>query len=217
MNVTGLRVAIADDHPVFRDGLQAALEAHGAEVVGTAADGESIVALVVEALPDVVVMDLDMPTVSGIEATARIAAAAPSVRVLVVTMHEDDAALFEAMRAGAAGYVSKSAGSQEILSAVTQVATGGLAFGPDIARRVQQVFSDRRAPGDHPFPSLTARELEVLGLLADGLDNAAIANRLAISPKTAKNHVSNIFTKLCVADRAEAIIRARDAGFGSRS
>ena len=215
MTLAGLRVVIADDHPVFRDGLLALLESWQAEVVGLAADGVEVLDLVLEHQPDAVVMDINMPKMSGIEATRRIRDAAPHVKVLVVTMHEDDDSLFAAMRAGAVGYLLKGATPAEITAAVAQVAAGGLVLGPGVASRVRDYFAGRvPTPAHNPFPELTQRERELLELVAAGLDNASIATRLGITHKTVKNHVSNIFTKLRVADRAHAIIRARDAGLG---
>ena len=214
-----LRLLVCDDHPVYRDGL-AALLGHlpGIQVVGTAADGHEAVARAAELQPDVVVMDLQMPGLHGIEATARITADSPHVAVLVLTMYDDDESVFAAMRAGARGYLLKGAAQHEIARAVSAVAGGEAIFGPAVARRVAAFFagSSQTAPASPPqaFPQLTAREREVLDLLAAGRSNAQIAATLHLSPKTVRNNVSNVFAKLQVAGRAEAIIRARDAGLG---
>lgn len=211
-----VRVVLADDHPVFRLGLRALLDA-AAEVlvVGDAASGTEAVALALDLRPDVVVMDLDMPEVGGIEATRRITAAAPEVAVLVLTMFEDDDSVFAAMRAGARGYVVKGADSPEVLRAIAAVAEGEAIFGPSVARRVLGYLTRPLAARDpRVFPELTDREREILELIASGTSNGQIASRLSLSPKTVRNNVSSIFTKLQVADRAEAIVRARRAGLG---
>jgi DNA-binding NarL/FixJ family response regulator len=164
--------------------------------------------------PDVILMDIQMPTLNGIEATRRIVQASPHIAVIVVTMFEDDNSVFAAMRAGARGYVLKGADQEEMLRTIRAVARGEALFGPAIAARLMSFFS-APVPGlAEVFPELTAREREILDLIAQGRDNAAIAHRLVLSVKTVRNHVSNIFSKLQVADRAEAIIRARDAGLG---
>jgi DNA-binding NarL/FixJ family response regulator len=208
-----VRVLLADDHPVYRDGLAALLGSlDGVEVVGTAADGVEAVDGARELQPDVVVMDVQMPRLDGIEATRAITADSPHIGVVVLTMAEEDQTLFAAMRAGARGYLLKGANQAEILRAITAVADGQAIFGPAIARRVADFFSGTPTAG--PFPQLTEREHEVLSLVAAGRSNAQIATELYLSPKTVRNNVSNIFAKLHVADRAEAIIRARDAGLG---
>ncbi len=208
-----LRVVVADDHPMFRDGLRVLLATEPQiELVGEAATGEEAVELVLAVQPDVAVMDLRLPGISGIEATRRIVAAAPHVGVLVITMFEDDESVFASMRAGARGYLLKGADHDEIVRAVAAVANGEAVFGPGVARRVLGYFA-----GSSPspaFPELTAREREVLELVAAGQGNGAIAETLFVSDKTVRNHVSNILTKLCAADRAQAIVRAREAGFG---
>lgn len=212
------RVVLADDHPVYRDGLRMMLDSTGlVEVVGTAADGLQAVALATELRPDVMVLDLQMPGVDGLAATERIVAAVPETGVLVLSMHEDDDTVLAAMRAGARGYLLKGADQTEILRAITAVAGGEVIFGQALATRVSGYFT-RMARGDvpqaTPFPQLTAREREVLDLIAAGMSNADIAERLYLSPKTVRNNVSNVFAKLQVADRGQAIIQARDAGLG---
>ncbi|GIH92042.1 response regulator [Planobispora siamensis] len=212
------RVLLADDHPVYRDGLRMMLASTGAvDVVATAADGVEAVVLAERLRPDVVVMDLQMPKLGGTEATRRIVASRPGTGVLVLTMHDDDESVFAAMLAGARGYLVKGADQVEILRAITAVAGGEVIFGPALAGRVTAYFArlaTLRPAAEEPFPQLTAREREVLDLIAAGLSNRAIAERLVLAPKTVRNNVSNVLAKLQVADRAEAIIRARDAGLG---
>ena len=216
-----LRVLVCDDHPVYRDGLSMLLSSlDGLEVVGVAADGREAVERARELRPDVVVMDLQMPQMNGIEATGAIVAAAPDTAVLVLTMYEDDESVFAAMKAGARGYLLKGANQSEIARAVTAVAEGDLILGPSLARRAAAYFGavamsarPPEAPAS-PFPQLTTREHEILHLLAAGQSNADIASSLFLSPKTVRNNVSAIFAKLQVASRAEAIVRARDAGLG---
>ena len=211
-----IRVVIADDHPVFRDGLRGILaSAPDIEVVAEAATGDEAVDAAAAHQPDVVVMDLHMPDLNGIEATRRIVHHSPHVGVLVLTMLEDDASVFAAMRAGARGYLLKGADKTEIVRAVQAIASGEAIFGPAIAHRVIDYFAaDNSADPPLAFPELTDREREVLDLIAQGLNNDTIARQLFLSPKTIRNHVSNIFTKLQVADRAQAIVRAREAGLG---
>jgi len=213
-----IRILIADDHPVFRFGLRALLQTEpGAEVVGEATTGEEAVALTAELKPDIVLMDLNMPDVNGIEATRRILQKNPDVGILVITMFDDDS-VFAAMRAGARGYILKGAEGEETLRAIRAVANGEAIFSPAVAERVMQFFAQSPSTEPEPaFPELTPREYEVLALLAQGLTNSAIAEQLVLSPKTVRNHVSNIFSKLQVADRAEAIIRAREAGLGDQA
>jgi len=212
-----LRIIVADDHPVYRGGLEVLLATvPGIEVAGTAATGTEAVTRAEELMPDVVVMDLNMPELDGIEATRRIVAAHPSIGVLVLTMHDDDDSVFAAVKAGARGYLLKGADQHEIEHAVHTVAAGGVVFGPALATRIAAYVGNRPdGPAPPSFPQLSARELEVLDLVAAGRNNHAIARELFLSEKTVRNHVSNIFTKLQVADRAEAIVRARDAGLGS--
>jgi DNA-binding NarL/FixJ family response regulator len=214
------RLLLADDHPTFRRGLRMTLAsaADQFEVVGEAATGAEAVTKAAELQPDVVIMDLNMPNLNGIEATREIVTASPHIRVLVLTMFEDDDSVFAAMRAGAIGYVLKDSDERHILRAVEAAVAGEAVFSAAIARRITHFFAAARGDGRlAPFPELTDRERELLELLADGLNNADIARRLYLSVKTVRNHVSNIFTKLQVADRAQAIVRAREAGLGSAS
>ena len=211
-----VRTLIADDHPHFRDGLRALLlSAPDVEVVGEARDGEEAIRLAARLQPDVILMDLNMPGTGGIEATRRILHTSPHISVLVVSMYEDDDSVFAALKAGARGYLLKGALKAEILRAIRAVTSGEAIFGPAIARRLMQYFS---AP--HPnvpreaFPELTDRERQILELIARHETNPEIARRLHLSQKTVRNHVSNIFTKLQVSDRAQAIVRAREAGLG---
>jgi DNA-binding NarL/FixJ family response regulator len=208
-----LRVLIVDDHPMFRKGLRGVLStASGIEVAGEAANGEEAVALAAQAQPDVILMDLTMPGVNGIEATSRILQASPQVGILALTMYEDDDLVFAAMRAGARGYLLKGADQAEVLRAIEAVGSGEAIFSPSIAGRLIRYFATIRQTASPVFPELTDREREVLTLLAQGLTNAAIAGRLVLSPKTVRNHVSTIFSKLQLANRQEAIERARQAG-----
>jgi DNA-binding NarL/FixJ family response regulator len=210
------RVLVADDHNLFRYGIKAMLaNAEGFEVVGEAATGEEVVEKVAQTRPDIVLMDIQMPGINGIEATRRVLERDPSIGVVVVTMFEDDDSVFAAMRAGARGYVLKGADAQEVLKVVGAVAEGEAHFGPEIARRLMAFFSaPKPAAPSEAFPELTAREAELLDLIARGLNNTEIAKRLYVSQKTVRNHVSNIFLKLQVADRAQAIVKAREAGLG---
>ncbi|HSH81144.1 MAG TPA: response regulator transcription factor, partial [Herpetosiphonaceae bacterium] len=207
-----LRVLIADDHPLFRSGLRALLGALPDTIVaGEATTGEEAVALAAELQPDLVVMDLQMPGISGIEATRRIQDASPHVGVLVVTMFGDDYSVFAAMRAGARGYVLKDTDEEDMLHAIRAVGKGEAIFSPAVARRVIDFFTGtrstvERAVPTRAFPELTDREREILDLIAQGLSNPELAARLSLSPKTVRNHISNIFAKLQVADRAQAIV-----------
>lgn len=210
------RVVIADDHPVFRRGLKALLDGEdGLEVVGEAADGLAAVAVTLEAEPDVVVMDLHMPTMGGVDAAKRILDVLPGVGVLVLTMHEDDELVFAAMKAGARGYLVKTTDDDEIVRAVQAIGAGEAIFSATIAQRMMGYFTAISSSKAVIFPQLTDRERDVLELMASGLDNASIAARLSLSGKTVRNRVSAIFSKLQVADRAQAIVRAREAGLGS--
>jgi DNA-binding NarL/FixJ family response regulator len=208
-------VLVADDHPVFRDGLAMLLgSVDGLEVVGTAANGAEAVEAAVRLLPDVVVMDVQMPQLNGVGATRRLATEAPAVGVVVLTMSEDDGTVFAAVRAGARGYLVKGAEQEEIVRAITTVASGGVVFGATLAARIAEFFAAGPPTPSSAFPQLTAREREVLDLLAAGRSNGQIASALYLSPKTVRNNVSNVFAKLQVADRAEAIVRACEAGLG---
>ncbi|GAB2647536.1 response regulator [Kribbella swartbergensis] len=210
-----IRVVLADDHPVVRAGLSALLASlPGIEVVGVAATGREAVREVITTRPDVAVLDLQMPDLDGFAATRELARSAPEVAVLVLTMFEDDDSVFAAMRAGARGYLVKGAEQDEIARAIRAVAAGEAIFGPGVARRMLSFFSAPPRAAD-PFPELTTREREILDLLAAGLPNAAIANRLDLAAKTVANNVSTIFTKLGIADRSTAIIQARNAGLGN--
>ena len=212
-----VRVLLVDDHPVFRHGMRSLLEAvPEIEVVGEGRDGSEAVDLAARLRPDVVVMDLNMPGLDGVAATREICAAQPDTGVLVLTMFEDDDSVFAAMRAGARGYLVKGADSPEVLRAIEGVAAGDAIFGPSVAQRVLGYLTRPLSSRDERlFPDLTPREREVLELIAAGSGNAAIAQRLFLSPKTVRNNVSSIFVKLQVADRAEAIVRARRAGLGA--
>ncbi|MFN8474296.1 MAG: response regulator transcription factor [Anaerolineae bacterium] len=208
-------VLIADDHPLFRKGLRALLAAMPeAELIGEATTGAEAVRLAEELQPDVVLMDLQMPEGGGLTATRRIVDTSPHIRVLIVTMFEDDDSVFAAMRAGARGYVLKDADDEDISRAILAVSRGEAIFSPAIATRLMTFFSARPTVSVVPFPDLTESERAVLRLMAQGANNDAIAHRLSLSPKTVRNYVSNIISKLQVADRAQAIVRAIEAGLG---
>lgn len=213
---TRLRILIVDDHPLFRDGLRAMFESEpDIEFVGEAATGEEAVVLASRLLPDVALMDIQMPDMDGIEATRRVIAASPKTRVLIVTMFEDDESVLAAMRAGARGYVVKGMRSADAIRAIRAVAEGEAIFSPAIARRLVSMLAEARQKArPEAFPELTERERQTLDLMAQGHKNAAIADRLHLSPKTVRNYVTSIFDKLELADRSQAIIRARDAGLG---
>ena len=212
-----IRILIVDDHELFRDGVRALLGSlTGVEVIGEAASGEAAVSAARELAPDIVLMDVQMPGMNGVEATRRVLAERPETGVIVVTMYEDDDVVFAAMRAGAKGYILKGAGQEQLMRAVDAVAHGEALYNPRIAARLLQFFqASRSSLPMNAFPDLTDREREVLDLIARGTDNAGIARRLGISGKTARNHVSNVLGKLMVTDRTSAAIKARDAGFGS--
>ncbi len=213
-----LHVLVADDSADFLEGIRALLSSvDGLDLVGEAVDGDAAVAGALDLQPDVVLMDLHMPGRNGIEATRAIVSAAPHIAVLVLTMHEDDESVFSAVRAGARGYLVKGARQAELLRALRTVADGGAVFGPAIARRMIGFFeAAASAPSATPFPDLTAREREILDLVARGWSNQQIAEQLGLSIKTIRNHVSSVFTKIQVVDRAQAIVKAREAGIGSR-
>jgi DNA-binding NarL/FixJ family response regulator len=211
-----IRVLIADDHLLFRDGLRALLaSAEDTELVGEATSGDEAIALAAALQPDLILMDIRMPGVNGIDATRQIVRTSPHIGVLMITMFEDDASVFAAMRAGARGYLLKGANHTEMLRAIRAVGGGDAIFSPAIAGRLMEYFANiRPATPPQAFPELTDREREVLDLIAQGYKNADIATRLVLSSKTVRNHVTNILSKLQVADRAEAIVRAREAGLG---
>ena len=212
-----VRVVVADDHPIVRDGLRALIEATpGIELLGEATNGDEAIELARRVRPDVVLMDLAMPGRNGIEATREIAANGWASAVLILTMFGDDESIFAAMRAGARGYLLKDAGHDEMVRAIEGLGSGEAIFGAGVAQRMVGFFARARALGVQPFPDLTDREREVLEELARGAGNATIAARLGISVKTVRNHVSTILNKLMVVDRAQAIVRAREAGLGAR-
>ncbi len=214
-----IKVLIADDHPLFRKGLRAALaDTAGISVIGEAGDGLAAVASATELGADVVLMDLHMPGGSGLDAIRQLAASSPDTKVLVLTMFENDESLLTAMRAGARGYLVKGADRDDILRAIHAVAAGEVVFGAGVAARALAFFA-AAPPGGRaarPFPELTDREVEILQLIGQGLSNTAIAKRLTLADKTVRNHVSSVFAKLRVTDRAQAIIRAREAGLGTQ-
>ncbi len=210
-----IRVLVADDHPAFRRGLELMLmDSDDLVVVGAAETGAQAVELAASLAPEVVLMDLRMPDLDGIEATRRITGNDPTPAVVVLTMSEDDDSVFAAMRAGARGYLLKGADQEEIVRAIRAAAAGEAIFGPEVAARVVQHFAQGAGSTAAAFPSLTERERGVLEMIAAGKGNATIAHELMISLKTVRNHVSNVFTKLQVSDRSAAIVKARKAGLG---
>ena len=217
--MTSIRIFIADDHRLFREGVKALLATAGEiAIVGEAEDGTAAVQKCLKLQPDIVLMDINMPGITGIQATQQILASQSKTGIIMLTMLEDDASVFAAMRAGARGYLLKGASPEEMLSVIQAVAQGQALFGPAIATRLMNYFQELgRMPLDRsaetPLPELTERELEVLRLIAQGLNNKEIAHQLVISPKTVRNHITSIFSKLQVADRAQAIVLARRAGF----
>ena len=210
-----IRLLIADDHPAFRRGLELMLtDVDDVEIVGEAETGQRAVELAEQLTPDVVLMDLRMPDLDGIEATRRLCRGTPTAAIVVLTMFEDDDSVFAAMRAGARGYLLKGAEQDEIVRSVRAAASGEAIFGPEIAERVIAHFASGSGSTAAAFPSLTDRERDVLEMIAAGKGNATIAHELGISLKTVRNHVSHIFTKLQVTDRSAAIVKAREAGLG---
>jgi len=211
-----ITVVVVDDHPMFRAGLETLVrEADGLALVGEAGDAETAVRVCEEVVPDVVLMDIKLSDTSGIDATRELTKLLPTTAVLMLTMLEDDTSVFAAMRAGARGYILKGAAPDEILRAITTVAKGEVIFGASLARRMGHFFTAGRAGEAHPFPELTARERDVLDLVAEGRSNTDIAASLGLSEKTVRNNVSNIFAKLLVADRAAAVAKARSSGLGT--
>lgn len=212
-----ITILIVDDHTLFREGMQAILASGpdaGYQVVGEAMDGEAALLKVGELKPDIVLLDIQMPKLNGIDAARAILRTHPHTGIIMLTMLEDDASVFAAMRAGARGYILKGADKAEVLKTIQAVAAGEALFGPAIAQRISRFFATA-AGGAHtpqPFSDLTERERDILAHIAQGLNNTAIAERLVISPKTLSNHISNIFAKLQVADRAQAILKAKGAG-----
>jgi DNA-binding NarL/FixJ family response regulator len=210
---------IADDHKLFREGLKALLSVtEDIEIVGEAEDGDTAVKKCKELQPEIILMDINMPGLNGIRATQQILEEHPQTGIIMLTMLEDDASVFNAMRAGARGYLLKGADPNEVLSVIRAVAEGQALFGPAIAARVLGYFKElgTRSGSSQiqtPFPELTERELEILRMISQGLSNQEIAQKLVLSPKTVRNHITNIFSKLQVADRAQAIVRAREAGW----
>nr|WP_298132947.1 response regulator transcription factor [Micropruina sp.] len=214
-----ITVLIADDHPIYRDGLASLLEPlPDIEVVGRAADGIEAVEQARESRPDVVIMDLQMPRLNGIEATRQVLAELPETGVLVITMGEDESTVFSAITAGARGYLLKGADADELVQAIRTVHGGGVVFGASLAQRIARVFAAGPATAAPPavFPELTEREREILDLVATGLPNGEIATQLYLSPKTVRNNVSAILMKLRARDRSAAIVAAREAGLGRR-
>lgn len=214
--MTKIKLIIVDDHKLFREGIKALLAVtDDIEIVGEAEDGATAMKRIRELEPDVILMDINMPGLNGIRVTEQILAQHPQTRIIMLTMLEDDASIFHAMRAGARGYLLKGAEPEEVLSVIRAVAEGQALFGPAIATRLMNYFKElgaKPAVSGVLFPELTEREVEVLRLIAQGLNNQEIAHKLVLSPKTVRNHITNIFSKLQVADRAQAIVRAREAG-----
>ena len=216
--MTPIQLMIADDHKLFREGLKALLaETDDIEIIGEAEDGASALKKCIESQPQIILMDINMPGLNGIHATQQILEKLPQTGIIMLTMLEDDASVFNAMRAGARGYLLKGAGPQEVLSVIRAVAEGQALFGPAIATRLTNFFKELSlkpvpAQSNEKFPELTERELEILRLISQGLNNSEIAQKLVLSPKTVRNHITNIFSKLQVADRAQAIVRAREEG-----
>jgi DNA-binding NarL/FixJ family response regulator len=213
-----LRVLVVDDHPIYRDGIRALLSSDSDLcLAGEATTGAEAVRAAADLQPDVVLMDLSMPDLGGVESTRAIVQASPHIAVLILTMFDDDDSIFAAMRAGARGYLLKDAGQQEIKRAIKAAGSGEVVFGPGLAQRINRYFTAaHNLPALPAFPQLSEREIEVLDLVAAGLNNNEIARRLVLSPKTIRNYISNILAKLQVADRTQAVLRAREAGLGTR-
>ncbi|WP_141430618.1 response regulator transcription factor [Bacillus sp. 03113] len=213
-----INILIAEDHPIYRDGLSNVLSfVEEFDVIGQAESGEEALVLVEQLKPDVVLMDINLPGINGIEATREISQNYPSVKVLILTMFDDDKSVFSAMKAGARGYLLKGAKQKEIMRAIYAIADGEAIFSPMIANRMMSYFQSIHAnPADKAFPELTIREKEILDYMAKGFEVNKIAKQLGISPKTARNHISNILNKLQVTDKAEAILLAREAGLGEK-
>lgn len=214
--MTKIKLIIVDDHKLFREGIKALLAVtDDIEIVGEAEDGATAMKRIRELEPDVILMDINMPGLNGIRVTEQILAQHPQTRIIMLTMLEDDASIFHAMRAGVRGYLLKGAEPEEVLSVIRAVAEGQALFGPAIATRLMNYFKElntKPAVSGTPFPELTERELEILRLISQGLNNQQITQKLVLSPKTVRNHITSIFSKLQVADRAQAIVRAREAG-----
>jgi DNA-binding NarL/FixJ family response regulator len=211
--IAPISILIADDHSLFRRGMRSLLSPiPDFKVVGEAATGEETIRLAAELQPDVILMDLQMPGGNGLAATRAILQSNPDIRILVVTLFEDDDSVFAALRAGARGYVLKDSRDEEMVRAIRAVGNREAIFSPEIATRVLGNFSDRPAAHKEIFPLLTQREREILALLVQGLSNQSIAENLSLSEKTVSNYISNVYGKLQVSNRAQAIIKARDAG-----
>ena len=216
MNEQPIRVAIVEDHPMFRMGLAAAIvEMDGIELVGEAQRADQVAALVAQAAPEVLLLDVRLPDASGLEVNRWLAEHHPEVRVVMLTMSEDHDTALTALRDGASGYLVKGVGPERVERALRTVAAGDVVLDQTLVAAVTELAQGRRSGTARPFPQLTTREYDILGLLAEGLDNTAIARRLMLSPKTVRNHVSNVFTKLDVADRPGAIVLARRHGMGT--
>jgi len=213
---TALRVAVVDDHPMFRMGLAAAIqEMEGIELVGEAQRADQVGALVVAAAPDVVLLDVRLVDGSGLDVNRWLAAHHPTVKVIMLTMSEDHDTALTALRDGASGYLVKGAGPERVEHALRAVAAGDVVHDHALAQAVTELAQVRRTSTNRPFPLLTPREFAILELVAEGLDNQTIARRLVLSPKTVRNHVSNVFAKIQAADRSEAIVLARRVGLGT--